>query len=350
MNEYMENSDNFSRGCRSCQQGKWLCVFLTYLCSAKCTFCPSPIKNQDKIHSAFGSEPDVILDYLKRGPFNALSFSGGDCFLVFDRLLEWLRFFKNRCPEFYFWVYTSGLPADEEKMKKLSKFGLDEIRFNLTAVQYFSQMVLDRIKTARALFPKVAVEIPSIPEDYQKITSVLPYLDKINVDFLNLHEFIIVPEDPRKETVPLDEFVLNKNIKVFYDIRSLDNTRRIRDFCRENRLNIKINNCSLQKKENQMYHRRLVMAQLFKHDWERITKDGLLETFLIYTHRHEINRLDEILSKPGGYQSLREHFRHPSFLEEQTVVFDRGSAARLLFIPPMGIDEKRTLYQTEMLW
>jgi len=295
-----------SRGCRSCQSGKWLCIFLTYLCNAHCAFCPAPWKQQDKIVSAFGDDPAAILKRIPRDAVKGISFSGGDCFVVFDRLVDWLSYFKQRRPDIYYWAYTNGLAADESKLKRLADTGLHEIRYNIAATNYDSPPILEQIKMATGLFEKVAVEIPSIPEDYEKVISVLSLLDRMGVAYLNLHEYILNPEkcDRRKNTT--GTFLLNKSVEIQYDPRSLKNTFRIRQFCGENSLKIQINNCSLQKKENQMLQRRKTMGMLFRKKYERLTRDGLLETRL---------------TVPYGQQK------------------------KLFFLPPMSWDGKRVLLE-----
>ena len=144
---------------------------MTYLCNAKCKFCTAPFKQEDKIISAFGNDPEVILRYLKSNQFNGISFSGGDCFLVYNRLLEWLTYYKKNLPDFYFWAYTNGLSVDEDKMKQLANSGLNELRFNIAATNYNSTEIIEIIKIATQIFNHVAIEIPSIPSDFNNVNS-----------------------------------------------------------------------------------------------------------------------------------------------------------------------------------
>ena len=169
--------DNHSKGCKACQEGKWLCIFLTYLCNASCSFCPAPGQNRDIINSAFGNNPDHILNYLNRYPFQGVSFSGGECFMVYDRMLKWLNLFKTNKPELYYWAYTNGIQLNKEQLHELERSGLDELRFNISASGYNDSTVLNNIGEATKIFRHVAVEIPSIPEDYERLVPVLPVLD-----------------------------------------------------------------------------------------------------------------------------------------------------------------------------
>ena len=345
----LEFRDNFSKGCQSCQQGKWLCIFLTYLCPANCSFCPSPFKNEDKIVSAFGDSPAEILEGIESGSFDAISFSGGDCLLVFDRLVDWLSYFRKNRPDIYYWAYTSGLPADENKMAKLARVGLNEIRFNVAAVNYNSNSILEKIAAATAIFEKVAVEIPSIPADYHKVVEILPFLDSCNVNYLNLHQYILVPGDPQSRTALADTFILNKETELKYDVLSLENTEKIKRFCRKNKLSIQINNCSLQKKENQMLHRRLVMGEIFRKDYEHLTPDGLLETFLVHPAKLAHSEIKDLLKPKQGFRQLERYLVHPDEYGKKGFRNSSGSVVKFFLLPPLSVDSQRVLLGAKVI-
>ncbi len=275
-------TDNYSSGCKACQNGRWLCIFLTYLCNSACTFCAAPFRNRDLIQTSFGSDPNIILDYLERIPFQGISFSGGESFLVYDRMLTWLDFFKRHKPELYYWAYTNGINIKKEQLIKLKEYGLNELRFNIAASGYYNKSVLKTISSAKEIFDHVAVEIPSIPEDFEKLMKTLPALEKSGVDYLNLHEYILVPCDPASKNAPKGSFLMNYEMEVEYHQQSLSNTCRIKKICRENAYKLKVNNCSLCKKESQMRGRRLTMGYLLKEGHEKLTDDGFLQTIYVY--------------------------------------------------------------------
>ena len=165
----MHFTDNFSQGCKACQNGKWLCIYLTYMCNASCAFCPAPFRNRDFIQSAFGSDLRMVLKYLERFAFEGISFSGGECFLVYDRMIAWLEFLKKQKPELYYWAYTNGINVKREQLEGLRNSGLNELRFNMAATGYNDPNILETITYAKEIFEFVAVEIPSIPEDFEKL-------------------------------------------------------------------------------------------------------------------------------------------------------------------------------------
>lgn len=339
--------DNHSRGCQSCQQGKWLCIFLTYLCNTKCHFCPAPPKH-DEVHSAFGSNPEQILKYLKILNFNGIGFSGGDPFIVFERLIDWLDYFKTHLSDYYYWVYTNGLAVNENKLERLAKKGLDEIRFNIAATGYTSDRLLDKIKTATSIIKYVTIEIPSIPGDFDKLTSVLPYLDQINVKYLNLHEYILQGNDPNIHCEQIDSFELNKNINLMYSQKSIENTLRISEFCRLNKLKLKINNCSLIKKENQMRNRRIEMGNLLKNENEDLSEDGLLSSCYVYPGNVTLIELERILAGKNDFISI-EKFRYPNGANIFKKKENGSTVFKLTYLPPMEINQSRKLLEIELL-
>lgn len=332
--------DNYSPGCKICQKGKWLCIYLTYMCNAACPFCPAPSRNKDFVRSAFGDDPKLILDYLTSYDFEGVSFSGGESFMVFERLIQWLRFFKKHKPELYYWAYTNGINMKKEQLNILKQYGLNELRFNIAASGYHDREVLHNIALACTELENVAVEIPSIPEDNEKLISVLPELEKKGVKFLNLHEYILVPNDPNTAKSPGEEFIMNYEMKMQYHIGSLKNTERIKRFCRENNLSIKINSCTLMKKEHQMLGRRLSMGEILKKDHEKLTDDGFLET--IYIHENGINNIHETLR--NYYKINQTNLVHPDKYQKS------GSLAfRLKILPALGIDVYPRVYQFEKI-
>jgi pyruvate formate-lyase activating enzyme-like uncharacterized protein len=259
----MENEfSELSKGCRLCQQGKWLCIYITYKCTAGCPFCPSPF-HDDRIFSSFGNNKENILEYLKIIDFGGISFSGGDPFLVFDRMYDWLIFFKKHLPKYYYWVYTNGLAVDEDKLEKLAIEGMDEIRFNIAATDYMSPTIWEKIKKARKNFSYVTIEIPSIKNDYRKLIEALDKAEEIGIDYLNLHDYILSAHELKTTREPVNEFLLNKTNVLRYLVSSVENTNKIAGLINSQDYHFHINHCSMEQKEGQMLQRRFKMRSVF---------------------------------------------------------------------------------------
>jgi len=251
----MDSEQTFSKGCQLCQQGGWFCIFLTYLCNAECQFCPAPHKD-DRTFSDAGNKKEIILEHIQEKGYEGISFSGGEPLLVFDRLVEWLEYFRKHLPSCYYWLYTNGLKVDARKLTILADLGLDEIRFNIAATGYDHPTIWKNMKLAVDLLPQVAVEIPSIPPDLSKLLAILPEMDAIGIKYLNLHQLILMPDDPYSAVAESGIFVLDDRIETSFDMMSKENTRKIMSFCRHKRLALIINDCDLEQKHKQMVLRR----------------------------------------------------------------------------------------------
>ncbi len=308
------NFSKLSQGCKLCQQGKWLCIFITYKCTAGCDFCPAPFTD-DKIHSGFGDNKEQILEYLKKNEFDGISFSGGDPFLVYDRMLEWLKYFKKHLPHYYYWVYTNGLAVNETKLKTLANNGMDEIRFNIAATNYLSLKVWEQIKLARKHFSHVAIEIPSIKNDFEKLCEALKKANEIGIDYLNLHDYIISEKEMHQTSGRVNNFLLNKTTILKYAESSIGNTFEVKKHSKSNRFNFGINHCSMQQKEEQMLQRRLKMGAIFNdplYDFE--LDEGLICNFYRFPYWFKDITIKQVLleanKKIESYKLLKSELKN----------------------------------------
>jgi len=179
-----------SPGCAQCVQGTWTCGFFSSRCNATCFFCPGRSLRFEKGRFLFADQlvfkhNSDFLNYLKKLNITGVSFSGGECLLHFDSVLEGIRIIRG-CFEdkIHIWIYTNGYLVDELKLKKLRQAGLDEIRINIAADGY----KLHAVRLAARFIPTVTVEIPMIPEDYDTLLACLPRLKKAGCSYLNIHQ------------------------------------------------------------------------------------------------------------------------------------------------------------------
>ena len=183
------HSGPLSTGCSICGNGGWDCNYTNHLCSRNCFYCPQDrsIKEESESKSegfAF-KDPSEHIRYLKTFQIRGVGFSGGEPFLVLDRLLAHISEIRKEFGNsIYLWAYTNGDFVDRGSLMKLKEVGLDEIRFDLSARHYD----LTPIILSKEYIPTVTVEIPAIPEDYDLLTDLLSEMEAIGVSFLNLHQ------------------------------------------------------------------------------------------------------------------------------------------------------------------
>ena len=331
-----------SKGCQLCQKGKWLCIFITYKCTGGCSFCPAPFKD-DRINSSFGNEKELILEYLINSDFEGISFSGGDPFLVFDRMRDWLIFFKRQLPDFYYWVYTNGLVANEDKFEILANEGLDEIRFNIAASDYLSPEIWEKIKIARKHFSYVTIEIPSIRNDQPKVIEALTRAEENGIDFLNLHDYILTEQELKTIREPVGDFLFNKSNILKYAISSIENTNEIADIVKSKGYSFQINHCSLQQKEVQIQQRRLRMGSFFiKPEYDIELDDGLICNYYEFPNWFKHSNIENVL-----FDSYSNYNRESFIVLKNEVASclqkSAGKLVQVTYVPKMEVKGDKIL-------
>lgn len=179
--------NQISQGCKICGEGKWSCLFITNKCNANCFYCPAAQINDDVPGTQginFNNAEDYA-QYVKYFGFKGVAFTGGEPLLFFDRTLDYLKQVRKIAPaDIYTWMYTNGILANELYIRQLADAGLDEIRFDIGADLY----KLDKIKFAKSVIPNITIEIPAVPEECDKLISLLPQMIQAGVTNLNLHQ------------------------------------------------------------------------------------------------------------------------------------------------------------------
>lgn len=189
-----------SKGCQACKNGKWLCIFVGYNCNLQCPFCPQPKAPNfvhvfdDKNLTSHGTLSEVKYFLSSDNIIEGVSYSGGEPFLYLDKVLNIASFINQNRPELYQWIYTNGVLVDEEKLKKLSDVGINEIRFDLAATK-FSREIIDKIPLAKKYIERVTVEIPAIPQIRVLMeNNLLDELVSMGLSQLNISEMNIAQE------------------------------------------------------------------------------------------------------------------------------------------------------------
>ncbi len=181
-----------SPGCQICGQGRWSCLFINGRCNCRCFYCPT---SQEEISVPTTNRipfdtPDDYVDYVRHFGFSGVSISGGEPLLTLDRAADYIQAVRQAMgPALYIWLYTNGVLATRETLRKLRRAGLDEIRFDISAADYD----LGRVRMAADLIGCVTVEIPAIPEDADRLIALLPHLHAAGVRHLNLHQLRLTP-------------------------------------------------------------------------------------------------------------------------------------------------------------
>jgi len=121
----------------------------------------------------------------------ALSFSGaGDPLRHFDLVCRYMEVLKAevepRLPKIpWYFLYTNGLDMTEDLARTCRDIGLDEVRFHLGASD-FSEQVYRSADIAARYLNTISVETPAWPPHRDKLFEMLPRIESIGVQHLNL--------------------------------------------------------------------------------------------------------------------------------------------------------------------
>ena len=283
-----------SPGCMACGQGEWSCIFINSLCTADCTFCPMDKSRSRDFEPVAGEltfgDPDAYVEYLDRFGFSGIGFSGGEPLLAFDKVRLFIEKIRQRFGgEPYVWMYTNGDLVDEKTLTVLREIGLDEIRFNICARDYS----LDRVELARQHLDTVSVEIPAVPEDFERVKECLVQMGRIGVDHLNLHQ-LVATEHNYIELANRDYTILRP--EAFRECPVFESEMmalRLLGHALDNQIDLSVHYCShvyMARFQNLASRKRA--GTLAREGFERISKAGYISRT---SARDTLGRLEEIV-------------------------------------------------------
>jgi len=191
-------SGSLTKGCQECVLGNKTVLFITGKCERKCYYCPLPEsrKNLDVVYANERklSNPNAVSEAIEEARLcssKGLGITGGNPLQVLSRTIKFVKEFKKAFgKQFHIHIYLPTDIASKDKLEKLAKAGIDEIRFH----PYFlskDENGLKAIENAYSLKKKygwkVGIEIPSIPKTEKQTIKFLKTVKHLN--FLNLNEF-----------------------------------------------------------------------------------------------------------------------------------------------------------------
>ena len=231
-----------SPGCQLCVDLKWSCVYLGLECTRDCFWCtkkhedvaPFDMPTMKKITS-----PQMYLRLIESCGYLGTGFSGGEPLLKLPDIITYIRAIRREFGKtYYLWLYTNGDLLTEGNCAVLLDAGLDELRFDIAAADYD----LKALKTACRIIGAVSVEIPAIPDDKNRVISLLPELATAGVRYLNLHQLFATPYNEKKI------LARGYGLKNGAVTGSEETALEIIDNIDANKLNLSANYCSLKYK------------------------------------------------------------------------------------------------------
>lgn len=179
-----------SEGCKLCQEGAKMVLFVTGLCPKSCFYCPLSDERRGK-DVVFANERPVesdsdVLEEAELMDALGTGITGGEPLLKTERVLHYIRLLKSAFgSEHHIHLYTSLAP-EREKLKKLADAGLDEIRFHPPQESWEAlkqSPYAEAIRNAKDLGIETGIEIPAL-RGAEKAAS---FAEETGI-FLNLNE------------------------------------------------------------------------------------------------------------------------------------------------------------------
>ncbi|MEE4196749.1 MAG: radical SAM protein [Bacteroidales bacterium] len=302
---------NISTGCNLCGEGYWSCLFINGICNASCFYCPTG-QNEESVPTTNTIEFPMVedyIDYIRKFGFKGVSISGGEPFLTFEKTLKYISAVRKAFgTAIYTWMYTNGILVSREKLLQLKAAGLNEIRFDLSAVGYKT----DAVKKAVGIIDQVTVEIPAIPEDYEKLTALIKDLKSLGVNYLNLHQIRCTPHNYKKLVKRGYTFIHGPKIVV---LESELTALRLIQYNSQQKINFPINYCSfIYKYRYQNRAARIRYAREICNSWEEITQTGLIRSLVIKESPEKIQGIVEHLKQKKVDEKLWQTNYHNDML------------------------------------
>ena len=232
------------------------------MCNLECDYCPqgdnAKKKNLPDLEDAAQSYwiDDLIrmVELAPRGVYQGISYSGGEPFMYFDKIVRFANAFNRIDQSIYQWMYTNGMLATEDKMKMLADLNIQEIRFHLGASN-FNEQAIRNLEKATKIFPHVNVETPSNPmtADILMDGGLLQRLVDVGVEQINLPEMYLSSSQ---------QLNYNGDDLYYYSsaargahvspINSRPSTYDVMDFVEQNNIDIIVNDCSHESRDVQV--------------------------------------------------------------------------------------------------
>ena len=278
--------NQISKGCELCGKGEWSCLFITGRCNANCFYCPATQNSDDTpmAQQLSFENSEEYANFINYFNFKGCSFSGGEPFLVFEKLVEFLKTIRKKCsPDLYIWMYTNGILGIEDKFKKLKSIGLNEVRFDIGATNY----EIETIKRASGIIENITVEIPMDPDKTDLIKDLIPQLEKIGVTNLNLHQMRLTKHNANKLLQKKYTFLHGEHPTVLEsELAALE----IINFVDSNHHKIGVNYCAFQYKTRfqKAGYRSKILSKV--NEIDEVTENGYI--LKLYKSENSISEIN----------------------------------------------------------
>lgn len=168
-------------------------------CMCNCPMCYYDSNRNDRDWDR--GNPEYIAKYLGEmteklhndniRPYGYSYQSSGETLLYVNELEKFAKIFeemeKTKNIKIYHHLYTNGILANKEMLKRLKNMRVHEIRFHVSA-SHFSKKVINNMYEAAKMGFRVSIEEPSWPLHRDDLFDMLPILEDVGGSHLNIVE------------------------------------------------------------------------------------------------------------------------------------------------------------------
>ena len=210
-----------SPGCRKCFTGEpGSGIQIGAKCMCKCPMCyydvNRPEMPEDQIKNMLA---DYFYNSMNPDQYRPIIFSYqsfGETLFYIDWMEKFAAILRNISINtginHYVFLYTNGILADKDMLKRLQELPVHEIRFHLSASN-FSKQVYRNMEQAAKMGFYITVEEPSWPLHRKKLFEMLKILDSVGGKHLDMVEVQITPfnKDAIEKYYPKDKIKAYKD-------------------------------------------------------------------------------------------------------------------------------------------
>lgn len=298
----------FAKGCQYCVKGKKLVLFVSGKCSRNCKYCSLSLKrkNVDKVWANERECKNIqeVLEEAKDSKACGAGITGGDPLLCLEKTLKFVKALKKRFGKsFHCHIYLPTELVTEDKLRKLKKAGIDEVRFHPKIIDLDKKIIekvleksdfsghpklsilneLEKISLASKFWPIdcIGIEVPMFPN---KINETFYFIKSVSemIGFVNLNELEI--SDTNFDFIK-SKYKLNEDT---YTIKgSKEAGLEVLKKCEKEKLGLKVHLCTARTKNFFQYKNRVLLRDILPFGFR--TEEGSVRYFVIYFRSLSIN-------------------------------------------------------------
>ncbi len=283
---YSWKTGRLAEGCRLCAAGKKTVLFITGICTKNCFYCPiaDTKKNRDVVYA---NEKKIrnsreIIEEVKLCSGKGVGITGGDPMARIRRVIRFIKILKHTFgKDFHIHLYTPLELVSKQKLEKLHKSGLDEIRFHPDADnKRLWHKILFEFNGSKG------VEIPVVPGKEKETKDLIDFVED-KIDFINLNELEYSDTNAQQMS---KKGLLTKN-RLSYAIKGSEQlAKKLLNYCASKKINAHY--CTAKLKDSiQLRNRLKNRARNIATIFDQITSDGTLIRGAVYLQKPGIEQL-----------------------------------------------------------